>query len=126
MMTRLLLPTTAAFALGIALIARAGLLPGSPEGGEKYALLVGVRDYGGAPGAPRFAEKDVLELAEVLQQSLKIPADHIKVMTQREAASSPRFPTRDRILKQLDLLASGLREQDTLLVALAGLGVQRA
>jgi tetratricopeptide (TPR) repeat protein len=126
MTTRLLLVTTALIAMGIALKARAGEVPAGAEGGEKYALLVGVRDYEGVPGAPRFAESDVLGLAEVLQQSVKIPADHIVLMIQRGEASSRRFPTRDRILEQLDLLASGLREQDTLLVALAGLGVQRA
>lgn len=101
---------------------RAGTGEPEPEVGETYALLVGVQGYEGDPASTRFAEADVNGLSEVLRGVLKIPADHMVVMTgQRPFRWTP---TKAHILEQLELLLAGLREPDTLIVALAGQGVQ--
>ena len=94
--------------------------------GEKFAFLVGVQNYEGDLNKLNYAEADVDGLAEVLKKNVKLPPDHIVLMTQPQSiVKSPRrYPTKALILEQLDLLLAGLREQDLLIVALAGHGVQ--
>jgi formylglycine-generating enzyme required for sulfatase activity len=93
--------------------------------GEKYALLVGVREYD--PNELRslpYSEDDVTELAEVLRASGYKPGN-VVLMTQTVGARRPRFlPLAGQVRKELRLLLQDLAENDGVLVALAGHGVQ--
>jgi sulfatase modifying factor 1 len=94
--------------------------------GEKYALLVGVRKYDPAEPLPTltYSEDDVDELRRVLLASGYRP-ENIKLMTQRGGAENPRYlPLADRIRKEFALTLKQLDEHDSLVVALAGHGVQ--
>ncbi len=98
--------------------------PAGPKG-DKYALLVGVRQYE-TPDlrALRYPESDVEELAKVLIRSGYRP-ENVKVMTQRRGAEEPRYaPVAAKIRKELALILRHLDEGDSVVVALAGHGVQ--
>ncbi|HKI21617.1 MAG TPA: SUMF1/EgtB/PvdO family nonheme iron enzyme, partial [Isosphaeraceae bacterium] len=96
-----------------------------PKAGERYALLVGVRKYD--PNELRdlpYSEADVTELAGVLKGAGYKP-DNVVLMTQTAGAEDTRFlPIASNIRKELRLLLQGLDEQDSIMVALAGHGVQ--
>jgi hypothetical protein len=93
--------------------------------GERYAFLVAVRRYD--PNELRtlpYAEDDILALRQVLLVGGYRP-ENVVVMTQRLGAEDPRFaPEAAKIRKELDLLLRGKGEADSVLVALAGHGVQ--
>jgi uncharacterized caspase-like protein len=95
------------------------------KGGEKHALLVGVNSYD--PDELRslqYAEADVVGLAGVLRAG-GYKADNVVLMTQSTGASNPRFlPTADGIRKELKRLAADCKPDESVLVALAGQGVQ--
>src|SRR5262249_51527301 len=96
-----------------------------PKAGEKYALLVGVRKYD--PNELRdlpYSEADVTELAGVLKAAGYKP-DNVVLMTQTAGAEDTRFlPLAASVRKELRLLLDGMEEQDSILVALAGHGIQ--
>ena len=91
--------------------------------GEKYALLVGVRTYD--PNELRslpYSEADVTALAAVLRGNGYKP-NNVVLMT--SGAENLRFlPLADRIRKELALLIGDCTEDDSILVAFAGHGVQ--
>ena len=105
--------------------------------GGKYALLIGVRKY--APDTLRnlaFTEADVTELAAVLQRS-GYRREDITILTQTIGAENPGLlPTGKNIRAQLGipdkpgqpfkrgLKLGGYEQDDTVLVAFAGHGVQ--
>jgi uncharacterized caspase-like protein len=93
--------------------------------GEKYALLVGVRRYD--PNELRslpYSEADVTELAQVLEAG-GYQAGNVVLMTQAAGAEDPRFlPLAGQVRKELKLLLQDLDENDQVLIALAGHGVQ--
>jgi len=94
--------------------------------GEKYAILVGVRKYDPAEPLPALAysEADMDELRQVLLAAGYQP-ENIKLMTQTAGAENPRFlPIADKIRKEFALTLKRLDESDSLVVALAGHGVQ--
>src|SRR5436305_192034 len=93
----------------LALTALAGVLASSPSpgqpAGERYALLVGVRQYDPTEPLPPLAypEDDMEELAKVLVAA-NYPRENIKLMTQRAGADRPRFsPEAAKIRKEFDL-----------------------
>ena len=93
--------------------------------GEKYALLVGVRKYDANElRSLHYSEADIVALAEVLKAGGYRPSN-IVLMTQTVGAEDTRFlPLAAHVRKELRLLQQDLEEQDSLLVALAGHGVQ--
>ncbi|MBV8557303.1 MAG: caspase family protein, partial [Planctomycetaceae bacterium] len=97
----------------------------SQQRGERYALLVGVRRYD--PNELRslpYSEPDIDELAEVLKARGYKPSN-VVLMTQTAGAEDTRFlPLADHVRKELKLLLEDLEEEDSVLVALAGHGVQ--
>jgi formylglycine-generating enzyme required for sulfatase activity len=111
--------------LGVVLALLVGAPALSKEPGEKYALLVGVRSYD--PNELRslpYSEADVTELAEVLRASGYKPGN-VVLMTQTVGAGQPRLlPLAGQVRKELRLLLQDLAENDGVLVALAGHGVQ--
>jgi hypothetical protein len=96
-----------------------------PKAAEKYALLVGVRKYD--PNELRdlpYSEADVTELAGVLRGA-GFKQDNVVLMTQTAGAEDTRFlPLAGSVRKELRLLLQGIEERDSILVALAGHGVQ--
>src|SRR4051794_3726597 len=99
---------------------------GPAQQGEKYALLVGVRQYDPTQPLPplTYPEDDIEELARVLEAA-GYPRENIKLMTQREGANRPRFsPEAAKIRREFDLTLKRLEPGDSVVVALAGHGVQ--
>jgi hypothetical protein len=105
--------------------ALAGLPPGSALGGDKYAFLVAVRQYNKAElTSLEFTENDISRLAEVLRSS-GYDEQNLVLMTQEVGAKDARFaPFSRNIVDELDLLLDELREDDSVVVAFAGHGVQ--
>jgi hypothetical protein len=93
--------------------------------GDRYAFLVGVREYDPTElTSLEYTEKDVTDLADVLKQA-DYPAENIVLMTQAIGARKTRFsPIGGNIRNELALLSRELKEDDTLIVAFSGHGVQ--
>jgi tetratricopeptide (TPR) repeat protein len=91
--------------------------------GQKYALLIGVRQYDKTELEPLpFTEADVRDLATVLKDA---GYDSVVLMTQTVGAEETRYlPTAENIRRELKLLLGELGESDSILVALAGHGVE--
>jgi tetratricopeptide (TPR) repeat protein len=97
--------------------------PGRPAG-TRYALLVGVDKYSQLQRL-EFPAADVTGLARVLVESAGYRADRVVLMTQARAAENLRFaPEAKKIRQELQTLLSLCEPPDTMLVALAGHGVQ--
>src|SRR4051794_15645253 len=116
------------FALMI-LLATLAVLPAlaqrGPRAGEKYALLIAVRQY--EPSELRslkYTEADVEALAEVLVAA-GYAKENVRVMTQTRGAERTRLlPTVANIRTELGLMLKNMDEADRVVVALAGHGVQ--
>jgi TPR repeat protein/uncharacterized caspase-like protein len=93
--------------------------------GESYALLIGVRQYGENELRPlRFAEADVVQLAQVLRDSGYRP-ENVVLLTQARGAENHRFlPLAANIRKELRLLLKNRTRADSVIVAFAGHGVE--
>src|SRR5262245_19584909 len=98
-----------------------------PAGGQKHALLVGVRQYESPALRPlRFADRDVEELAKVLVE-IGFAEENVRVLTQERAARELRaLPTsrniRNELSRMLKLVELRDNPADTVVVALAGHG----
>lgn len=93
--------------------------------GEKYALLIGVRQYGENELRPLpFAEADVVQLSQVLRDSGYRP-ENVVLLTQARGAENHRFlPLSANIRKELRLLLKNRTRADSVIVAFAGHGVE--
>ncbi|HEY1375267.1 MAG TPA: caspase family protein [Gemmataceae bacterium] len=93
--------------------------------GEKYALLIGVRQYGENELRPlQFAEADVVQLAQVLRDS-GYRSENVVLMTQARGAENHRFlPLAANVRKELRLLLKNRTRADSVIVAFAGHGVE--
>lgn len=94
--------------------------------GRSYALLVGVREYDhDALTELQYTENDVEKLAELLDQPGSPFRGNVRVLTtsrgQRNAADQP---TTANIRRELDRLTAERTRHETVLLALAGHGVQ--
>jgi formylglycine-generating enzyme required for sulfatase activity len=93
--------------------------------GKRYALLVGVQAYQHVklrePNPLKYAVADVNELARVLKKSGYV----VTLLTDETGRGDARLePTRDNIERELQSLSQKVKEHDTLLVGLAGHGLQ--
>ena len=94
--------------------------------GERYALLVGVRNYSENSGLAdlKYTDADVESLADVLKAS-GFRSENVTLMTQKRGADDTRFlPTRENIRRELASLLRDRNPHDSVFVALAGHGVQ--
>jgi formylglycine-generating enzyme required for sulfatase activity len=102
--------------------------PAKPRrGGFRYAFLVAASEYQEtATGLRRlrFASRDVEALRDVLLGSAGYSADNVIVL--REGERGDRLPEKAKIQERLAELVRVLDEDDSLLVAFAGHGVQFA
>lgn len=93
-------------------------------GGKSYALLVAGADYDPKELHPlKYTQHDILALYEALLDS-GCNKEHIVLMHDRQTKNY--LPESRKIRTQLDLLLSRLEPEDSLLVALAGHGIQFA
>ncbi|WP_165220612.1 tetratricopeptide repeat protein [Aquisphaera insulae] len=96
----------------------------SPLHGDTYAFLVGVSEYERKDEvkALRFASDDVIAFGGVLRNA-GVPARNIVLMHDRQ--TNPRFrPSGKNILREIHLLLATLEPEDSLVVAMAGHGVE--
>jgi uncharacterized caspase-like protein len=93
--------------------------------GQRYALLVGVRQYDKAQlTSLRYTENDVTDLAEVLR---KAGYRRVVLLTQKRGADQARYlPTAANVRRELKGLLEDRTEQDTVLLAFAGHGLEFA
>jgi len=99
--------------------------PQNQAKGKRYALLIGVQEYDvNELHNLSFAEADVTKLAETLRQG-GYDDGNIVLMTQSIGAKKARLlPQASHIRRELDLLLGDLNRDDSVLIALAGHGVQ--
>jgi hypothetical protein len=94
--------------------------------GEKYALLIGVRECPEAKALRPLphSDNDVSDLARVLGlQGFK--ADNVVLLSGARGSSEPRYlPRKENIRKEMHRLLQGLRAGDTVVIAFSGHGVQ--
>jgi hypothetical protein len=117
---------------GAVLLVLSGLFAGAAQAqspkqllGEKYALLVGVRQYDkNELRSLPYTESDVVELSQALQEAGYRP-ENIVLLTQTMGADNVRFlPLAANIRKELRLKLRNRNHADSVLVAFAGHGVQ--
>jgi hypothetical protein len=96
--------------------------------GEKYALLIGVRECPDAKGlrALPYSERDVTELADALQAN-GFKKDNVILMSPARGtdAGGRFFPQGQQVRAELKKLLDGLKADDTVIIAFAGHGVTK-
>jgi hypothetical protein len=106
-------------------VAGAVLCPvqGQEGKGRKFAILVGVRDYSSSKLDPlKYTENDAEELARVLKEQ---GGFGVRVLTTSRGAKDRQFaPTLANIQTSIKALLRGRKRDDTVLIALAGHGIQ--
>jgi uncharacterized caspase-like protein len=101
-----------------------GQAPPKPAG-ERYALLVGVQQYGkGELRNLRYAQHDIEELSAVLLKAGYRKENVVRMTQQEGATDTDLLPTADNIRQQLRLLLDDRKPDHSVLVALAGHGIQ--
>jgi hypothetical protein len=123
-MSRLLRAGFLLAAATCALACAALLADGPTSAGKKYALLVGVKEYEhSALTNLRYTENDVTELAKLLEAN----GYEVVVLTAAAGKENPkRLPTKANIERAMRALLDGCKRNDTVLIGLAGHGLQFA
>jgi len=107
---------------GMLVVLGTALLLAAPAVGKRYALLVGVKEYNHAKlKSLDYSENDVVELAKLLR------VNGYEVVLLCDSAGDRddrRKPTLANIRTQLDALLERTQRHDTMLVGLAGHGLQ--
>lgn len=95
------------------------------QAGERYAFLVGVQTYVRPELRPlRFSDNDIGTLAQLLQER-GYRSGNLLTLSQTRATRDVRFtPFRENIFTELRLFARLMQPEDSLVVALAGHGLQ--
>src|SRR5262245_60278215 len=110
---------------GFAVLVVSALALAQPPQGKRYALLVGVRAYDSDKfTALRFTENDSEELATALPDSAAF-ASVRGLTSSRGQKRAEDAPTSANLRRELKALMAGKRREDTVLVGLAGHGLQR-
>lgn len=93
--------------------------------GDRYALLVGVRQYYATDLRELdYAEADVTDLASVFLEQGYRPENIVLMTLERGTRNVRRLPMAERIRHELKLLLRDRKPADTVVVALAGHGVR--
>ena len=90
-------------------------------GGEHYALLVGVNDYGGMLKTLKYAVSDVERIAGALEK-IGFPSENIRKFV--SGAGEAARPSRKRILNALDEIIEKSSPKSTIFVAFSGHGFE--
>jgi hypothetical protein len=109
----------------IAIVALALFASTPIEAGDRYAFLVGVREYDPEElTSLRYTDNDITQLASVLAGS-GYKRQNVTLMTQAVGSARTRYlPLAANIRKELVLVLNELAEDDSVIVAFAGHGVQ--
>ncbi len=91
------------------------------EGGQKWALVVGINEYSNVP-ALRYASADAKGLYNALIKA-GFPADNIMLMT--DAATGPMYPTRGNLRARINQIATLVEKEDVLVVFFSGHGTEK-
>ncbi len=94
--------------------------------GERYALLIGVRNYDKTSGLQplQYTERDITELGQVLLQYGYRP-ENVILMTDTEGARDPKFlPESRKIETQLKAVLRDRGKADQVMIAFSGHGLQ--
>lgn len=96
--------------------------------GDNYAFLVAVGDYDVKQLKPlAYTRNDVLEFSKALTESGFKPDNIVLMHDDLKTLKSPRFlPQVEKIRKEFELLLSSVDDDDSVIVAFAGHGVQFA
>jgi len=99
-----------------------GVLFAQPPAGKRYALLVGVKEYRHPKLQPlRYTENDVVQLSDLLRGA---SYDVVVLCDSTGARIKEHQPTLEAIRGQLKTLLAKCEKGDTVLLGLAGHGVQ--
>ena len=97
----------------------------APAGAEKWALLVGVEQYQRPEIATlRYSVADVRAVARTLDDTCRIPADHVFVLTS-DAPDADAQPTKTNITFRLEYLAKNVKPGDQFIFYFSGHGMLR-
>src|SRR5436309_1997356 len=115
-------PRTAWCLASLLVALSAALVLAAPEEGKRYALLVGVKDYDHVKLRPLdYSENDVTDLAKLLRSH----GYEVVLLCDSEGERNAQLkPTLGNIRTQLETVLDRTKRQDTLLVGLAGHGLQ--
>lgn len=91
------------------------------EGGQKWALVVGINEYSNVP-ALQYASADAKGLYNALIKA-GFPSDNIMLMT--DTATGPMYPTRGNLRARINQLATLVEKEDVLLVFFSGHGTEK-
>lgn len=91
------------------------------EGGQKWALVVGINEYSNVP-ALRYASADAKGLYNALIKA-GFPADNIMLMT--DTATGHLNPTRGNLRARINQIATLVEKEDVLLVFFSGHGTEK-
>ena len=103
-----------------------GLITSPAEAGENYAFLVAVGDYDVKHLKPlAYTRNDILAFKEIIQ-ACGFPKENIVLLHDnlKHLSSVKYLPNAKEIRKEFKLLLAKLKEDDTLIVAMAGHGIQ--
>ena len=94
----------------------------TPEGGDKWALIIGVNDYRDPITDLKFAVRDAESLYGALTDSEigGFESDRVKLLTD----ASVTKPTRDNILQALITLSQNATEKDMVFIFFSGHGIE--
>ncbi|MDP6598437.1 MAG: PEGA domain-containing protein [Candidatus Poribacteria bacterium] len=88
---------------------------------DKYALLVGINDYQNDIGALKYCVADVEAFRQALIETAGFKPEKVHLMT--DQMSGQDLPTRINVIMRLDILASQIQPQDTLIFYFSGHGI---
>ncbi|MDP7281514.1 MAG: caspase family protein, partial [Candidatus Poribacteria bacterium] len=92
-----------------------------PLKAEKWALLVGINDYQNDIGALKYCVADVEAFRDALIETAGYKPANVHLMT--DQMSGQDLPTRINVIMRLDLLASQIQPEDTLIFYFSGDGI---
>ena len=90
---------------------------------RKFAVLVGVRDYGGSLGTLQYTVMDAREMEATLKNELGFSPTNIHILASDEIEVLKR-PNKKNILRALDEVCGQAKAGDLILVQLSGHGMQ--
>jgi len=113
---------TAWFLSVLLVVLESALLLAAPPASQRYALLVGVKEYHHPKLLPlHYTENDVAQLKDLLRSA----GYEVTLLCDSEGERDPRLlPTLANIRAQLSTVLSKCERRDTVLIGLAGHGLQ--
>ena len=93
------------------------------EGGQRWALVIGINDYANVP-ALKYARQDAMAVHKALRQAGFSPKN-MMLMTDRVDGRSPLYPTRGNLYARISQIAQSVGPNDALLIFFSGHGTEK-